>query len=100
MITKESLSRRIVNYFKKAREEDFEVYYVNEEEAYDNFLSLLSEKPIGVCMEMNEEVSMILNHYDLTDPKMNELYQECSSIAYDLNHYKVNFEKERQQDIN
>ena len=27
MITKESLSRRIVEYFKKAREEDFEVYF-------------------------------------------------------------------------
>lgn len=99
MITKESLSRRIVDYFKKAREGDFEVYYVSEEEAYENFLELLSKKPVGVCMEMAEEVSMMLNEFDLTDPKMNDLYKECSSIAYDLNHYKVQFEKDKQQDL-
>jgi len=99
MITKESLSRRIVEYFKKAREEDFEVYYISEEEAYEDFLELLSRKPIGVCMEMSEELTMLLKHYDLTDPKLNELYKECSSIAYDLNHYKVQFEKDKQQDL-
>ena len=99
MITKESLSRRIVDYFKKAREGDFEVYYVSEEEAYENFLELLSKKPVGVCMEMAEKVSMMLNEFDLTDPKMNDLYKECSSIAYDLNHYKVQFEKDKQQDL-
>ena len=99
MITKESLSRRIVDYFKNAREGDFEVYYISEEEAYENFLELLSKKPVGVCMEMAEEVSMMLNEFDLTDPKMNDLYKECSSIAYDLNHYKVQFEKDKQQDL-
>ena len=98
MITKESLSRRIVDYFKKAREGDFEVYYVSEEEAYENFLELLSKKPVGVCMEMAEEVSMMLNEFDLTDPKVNDLYKECTSIAYDLNHYKVQFEKDKQQE--
>lgn len=99
MITKESLSKRIVDYFKKAREGDFEVYYVSEEEAYENFLELLSKKPVGVCMEIAEEVSMMLNEFDLTDPKMNDLYKECSSIAYDLNHYKFQFEKDKQQDL-
>ena len=99
MITKESLSRRIVDYFKKAREGDFGVYYISEEEAYENFLELLSKKPVGVCMEMAEEVSMMLNEFDLTDQKMNDLYKECSSIAYDLNHYKVQFEKDKQQDL-
>lgn len=99
MITKESLSRRIVDYFKKAREGDFEVYYISEEEAYENFLELLSKKPVGVCMEMAEEISMMLNEFDLTDPKMNDLYKECSSIAYDLNRYKVQFEKDKQQDL-
>ena len=99
MITKESLSRRIVDYFKKAREGDFEVYYVSEEEAYENFLELLSKKPVGVCMEMAEEVSMMLNEFDLTDPKMNDLYKESSSIAYDLNHYKKKKKKDKQQDL-
>ena len=41
----------------------------------------------------------MLNEFDLTDPKMNDLYKECSSIAYDLNHYKVQFEKDKQQDL-
>ena len=41
MITKESLSRRIVDYFKKAREGDFEVYYISEEEAYEDLNSKL-----------------------------------------------------------
>ena len=99
MITKESLSRRIVDYFKKAREGDFEVYYISEEEAYENFLELLSKKPVGVCMEMVEELSMILNEYDLTDPKTNDLYKECSSLAYDLNFYKFQFEKDKHQDL-
>ena len=75
------------------------MYYISEEEAYEDFLELLSRKPIGVCMEMSEELTMLLKHYDLTDSKMNELYKECSSIAYDLNHYKVQFEKDKQQEL-
>lgn len=91
---KETLSRRIIEYFKKTRKEDFEEYFISEEEAYNNFLDLLSKKPIGVCMEISEEISSMLKYSDLTNPAMKEVYDECSAIALDLNYYKVLFEKE------
>lgn len=91
---KETLSKRIVEYFKKTREEDFEEYFISEEEAYDNFLNLLSKNPMGVCMEFGEEVSSMLKYENLTVPETKELYDECSLIALDLNYYKVNFEIE------
>ena len=92
---KETLSKRIVEYFKKTREEDFEEYFISENEAYDNFVDLLSKKPIGVCMEMSEEISSMLKYEDLTNNEMKELFDECSAIALDLNYYKANFEKEK-----
>lgn len=92
---KETLSKRIVEYFKKTREEDFEEYFISENEAYDNFVDLLSKKPIGVCMEISEEISSMLKYEDLTNPEMKAIYDECSAIALDLNYYKANFEKEK-----
>ena len=92
---KETLSKRIIEYFKKTREEDFEEYFISEQEAYDNFLNLLSKQPMGVCMEISEEISSMLKYEDLTNPEMKELYDECSAIALDLNYYKANFEKEK-----
>lgn len=93
---KETLSRRIIEYFKKTRKEDFEEYFINESEAYNNFLDLLSKKPFGVCMEMSEEISSMLKYSDLSNPEEKELYDECISIALDLNYYNTKFEKEKE----
>ena len=92
---KETLSKRIIEYFKKTREEDFEEYFISEQEAYDNFLNLLSKQPMGVCMEISEEISSMLKYEDLTKHEIKELFDECLAIALDLNYYKANFEKEK-----
>ncbi len=98
-MTKEELSKRIVAYMKKSKEENFEEFYISEQDTYENFIDLLSRKPSGPLTEIAEEIHTLGVYCDLRNEKNKEFYDECCQLVYDLNIYANNFEKDKDYDI-
>lgn len=92
----QELVKRFSDYMEKTHKDIFWRTYETKEESYEDYGRIFKHKPLNLALELAEELDVFINDEDLSNPSTKDLYYECVNLAFDINVYANNLNKDKE----
>ena len=95
----DKLTNEVLDYNKSYHSYEYKKCYDTDEEAYNEFYSLLKRNASGILSEMVEDVNMISKYDDITDLNVRKKFDSACDLIIKLNKYSNDKKKNLEYEI-